>query len=425
MSDLEMEKRNGKKMREAGHDASGEPSPEALKQWFVWAGIAIGICAAVACILAFVSGGQNRKAAVIMEAEVDELLTLTLNRKGAVLEISEEKKGIWENAETETLKKDSLEEACRGILEILADRGALGDDSAVLFTVRAADENCHVDMNGMAENIGVYTETFLKKKQAKGTVYVGAVRESEEIREISGKYRCSMGKAALVKDLTDKNTRVKTSEQVRLCGLSIDRMHEEMIKSKYTTSFIVVTSGKVYQVKTEEAAAPEKNTDGAQESMEDGTEESTQESVQTPESTAEPESETESLTAEIKVQEPETQETGTSETRAPETLAPETIAPETSAPETKAPETSAPETKAPETTAAAPAPVSPAETAPALQETRTLTPAAEEETRTPVVQSPVDPAPEAPTTEAATEAQPGMPKHVGPGYVEEVVPVRQ
>lgn len=45
------------KHREAGHDREGKPSPDALKSWLLWAGLAIFICLAVVCILAAVFSG--------------------------------------------------------------------------------------------------------------------------------------------------------------------------------------------------------------------------------------------------------------------------------------------------------------------------------------------------------------------------------
>ena len=426
----EMEKKVQKNKREAGHDKDGEPSAEALKRWFIWAGLAVGVCLAVACVLAFVYNRQNQKAAVILEAEVDEPLRLTLNRKGGVLEAPDTIPESLKDAEGRLSGTDSLEETCQVLFEAMAGPGYLDSDGAGLFTVRPVPENRHVDLERMAEEIGVCAETFLKKKQSKGTVYVGAIDEERETGEISEKYGCSLGKAALVKDLTDRNVRVKTAEQSRLAGLSMGQLSGEVARRGLTTSFLVVTAGRVYQVKTEEtkaetsgaaetetettvpetAPSAESETAGASESSQPVAAETTAPETKAPETaaaeTTAPETRApETAAAETTVPETRAPETAAAETTVPETRAPETVAAETTVPETRAPETAAaqttaPETRAPETAAAET--TAPSSLTQIITETATLTPATSPQEES---------SPQVPETGAS-----GRPLHVGPGY---------
>lgn len=439
----EIEKKKEKKRREAGFDAEGKPSADAMRRWLIWAGAALFICAAVVCALAAVSSGHDKKAAVIMEVEEEAPLKLILNRKGAVLEMAESDSGSWDTTALARLASQnaSLEESCEAVLETLSENVWNNGEGAALFTIRAMETGSHVDMVRMTEEISVYTERFLRKKQAKGTVYVGIVEENENTAELSKEYGSSAGKSALVQDLIDNNIKVRSSDSRRLCGLSMGKLSKEIEENQYKTSFIVVTAGKVYQVKTEETAArvetsPESSEEASEEeaieettapASESGTEGTGNGATEASAEETTAETETESRTEAV---EPERQEeTRPSETEEPETshaatqlqppetaspevqppvnpatgiLNPETTAPETAAPETAAPETVSPETAPPETTA--PKILSPVETVPI----GTLTPETTAEVQPPE------------TTVPPESRQPWL---VGPGFVEEVVPV--
>lgn len=475
----DMAGKNEKKPREAGHGEDGEPSLEALKRWLIWAGAALIVCLAVACVLAAVSSGQNKKPVVIMEVEEESALEFSLNRKGTVLETSDAAFSDWESVELNELKKASLEECCMKLLENLFNQGYLESGKGVLFTVREAEPGVHVDTERMAEEISVYAETFLKKRQAEGTVYVGAIAEDEEASALSETYKTSVGKAAFVQNLIDKNIKIKAADGERLCGLPVWKLAEEISENKYSTSFIVVTAGRVYQVKEEtqakttaDEAAGEGTGDGSGQdetagetsgeisgqtagetsgkTPEDGASSGTETSAER-DGGSEPEESKglENTGEELKPGERPSEDRGTENeaiggtsaasdggqtggtkpqaptettpapgnqpqmtqapaTQAPTVQTPETQAPVTQPPATQAPATQVPATQAPETQPSAVQP--PTETTPAPETTQAAETAAPQET------------PES-TSASGVLSPSGGPKHVGPGYVEEVVPI--
>ncbi len=384
------------KHREAGHDKEGKPSPDALKSWLLWAGMAIFVCLAVVCILAVVFSGQNRKEAAILEVDSEITMRFTLNRKGTVLSV--------QKGDRRLLKTD-LEECCREILILCLENGWLEEKEGVVFTIEACGEGVRLNAERMAEDICVYADALLKKKQAKGTVYVGVLAEDARIRSLSMENGCTLSKAALAADLVDENLRLKTADEKRLCSLSMGELSAEILEQKYNTSFSMVTAGKIYQkkasetVRTTEGKEEETSTDlseaeqeeteslpgsdrgaesgdgeasgqaeavemepqgeeNAEISTETWTEPQTnaqESSVQSPPELAPGPAETAaSETPEPEAAPPETTissplETAALETAPPETTPPAAIIPEREAPETTASESIAPEAAAPET----------------------------------------------------------------------------
>ena len=394
------------KHREAGHDKEGKPSPDALKSWLLWAGMAIFVCLAVVCILAVVFSGQNRKEAAILEVDSEITMRFTLNRKGTVLSV--------QKGDRRLLKTD-LEECCREILILCLENGWLEEKEGVVFTIEACGEGVRLNAERMAEDICVYADALLKKKQAKGTVYVGVLAEDARIRSLSMENGCTLSKAALAADLVNENLRLKTADEKRLCRLSMGELSAEILEQKYNTSFSMVTAGKIYQkkasetVKMTEGMEEETSTDlpeaepeekeslsGSDMGTEPGDEEERRQAEITEETKSEgaeamenrteeetgetpagiwtgPQTEAHGSSAETPVEPaPETvetvvPETSESETATPETtvssplappvpettppaaIVPESAAPETTASETITPETITPETAAPET----------------------------------------------------------------------------
>ena len=433
-----------KDRREAGLNMDGELSVEAVRRWLLWAGLALGICLAASCILGTVFLMQNRKPAMLLTVDGKDSRELVLNRKGGV---------IRKNGNPDSMAGLSLRECCERLLEELHGAQMLGDQEAALFTVRPREGAVRVDTERMAEEIAVAAELFLTTRQAKGTVYAGSISEEPEVLELVRENGCSVGKAAMVQDLLERNVRVRESDCGRLCQMDMGALSREMEQKNYQTSFLVATAGKLYQVKEDrpagmesgEPADGESGTEmdggpGAEENGMDpgkdgagkaagnrgpGNSEGGEHSEETvkelqgeelrpedgggvsqgeTESSAEPENGEESgAEAESENREPSEPVTGPAE---PETTAPpETspAAPETTAePETTAaPETSAPaaETAAPEPSTAAPG---------------TLTPVSPTPEETP---APETAPPRPPETPPATE-----PHTVGPGILEDVVP---
>ena len=363
------------KHREAGHDREGKPSAEALKSWFLWAGLAIFVCLAVVCILAAVFSGQNRKEAAVLEVESEIVMKFTLNRKGTVLDV--------QRGDRRLLKAD-LEECCQEILTLCLENGWLEEKKGVVFTIEARGEGVRLNAERMVEDICVYADALLKKKQAKGTVYVGILTEDTRIQSLAMENGCTVSKAALAADLVDENIRLKTADEKRLCSLSMGELSAEILEQKYNTSFSVVTAGKIYLKKAAETA---KMTEGKEEETPAGlpeTEQEETESLPGSDMGAESGSEEESRQAETEESveaEPEGEEDtenrreeGNEENAAEIGTIPETSAQESSVKpptepgsesmETAALETSEPATAALETTVSSPLETPAPETAP-------------------------------------------------------------
>ena len=237
-----------KDRREAGLNMDGELSVEAVRRWLLWAGLALGICLAASCILGTVFLMQNRKPAMLLTVDGKDSRELVLNRKGGV---------IRKNGNPDSMAGLSLRECCERLLEELHGAQMLGDQEAALFTVRPIEGAVRVDTERMAEEIAVAAELFLTTRQAKGTVYVGSISEEPEVLELVRENGCSVGKAAMVQDLLERNVRVRESDCGRLCQMDMGALSREMEKKNYQTSFLVATAGKLYQVKEDRPAGME------------------------------------------------------------------------------------------------------------------------------------------------------------------------
>ena len=225
---------NGRKdRREASLNMDGELSVEAVRRWLLWAGLALGICLAASCILGTVFLMQNRKPAVLLTVDGKDSRELVLNRKGGV---------IRKNGNPDSMAGLSLRECCERLLEELHGAQMLGDQEAALFTVRPIEGAVRVDTERMAEEIAVAAELFLTTRQAKGTVYAGSISEEPEVLELVRENGCSVGKAAMVQDLLERNVRVRESDCGRLCQMDMGALSREMEKKNYQTSFLVATA---------------------------------------------------------------------------------------------------------------------------------------------------------------------------------------
>lgn len=447
-----------KDRREAGFNMDGELSVEAVRRWLLWAGLALGICLAASCILGTVFFMQNRKPAMLLTLDGKDSRELVLNRKGGV---------IRKNGNPDSMAGLSLRECCDRLLEELHGAQLLEDQEAALFTVRPIEGAVRVDTERTAEEIAIAAELFLTTRQAKGTVYAGGISEKPEILELARENGCSVGKAAMVRDLLERNVRVRESDCGRLCQMDMGALYREMKQKNYQTSFLEATAGKLYQVKEDRPAGTESGetadgepgteTDGSSGAEEEKTEAgksgsgagspSRDRGFGQPAGGAEEETVKEGQEGELPPEEdsgtsrgedtsPEELENGEasgtkaeSESRGPsETgMGPEeaetTAPPEASkaAPETTAP----PETSeaVPETAAEPETPAAPETSAPAAG-----TAAPEPSTAAPGTLTPVSPTPEetpAPETEPPRppETPPATEPHtVGPGILEDVVP---
>ena len=232
------EKEDGKQKQEAGRDPAGEMSEEELKKWLRWALATLFACVVLAGIWAAVSSVRNRKEAAILEVDSGTVLELYLNRKGVILKA----KGAAENV----LNDYSLEEGIDKLLDGLAEYGRLEEGGAVIFTLRQMEGGIQTDLERLVEEIYMHSELFLRKRHSGGTVYVDVLEGDEIAADVVSKYGVSYGKAALAKNLLDKNTELKNSDLVRLLRTSVDEISAEISEEKYDTTFVIVTAKQVY-----------------------------------------------------------------------------------------------------------------------------------------------------------------------------------
>lgn len=232
-----MSEKENRKM-EAGRGPGGEMSEEELKKWLQWALVALLACAILTGLWAVVSSVRNRKEAAILEVDSGTVLELYLNRKGTILKA----KGAAENV----LNDYSLEEGIDKLLDGLAEYGRLGEGGAVIFTLRSVEGGIQTDLERLAEEIYVHSELFLRKRHSGGTIYVDVLEGDEIAVDVVQKYGVSYGKAALARNLLDKNTELKNSDLERLLGMSVDEISAEITEEKYDTAFVIVTAKQIY-----------------------------------------------------------------------------------------------------------------------------------------------------------------------------------
>ena len=273
------EKEDGKQKQEAGRDPAGEMSEEELKKWLRWALATLFACVVLAGIWAAVSSVRNRKEAAILEVDSGTVLELYLNRKGVILKA----KGAAENV----LNDYSLEEGIDKLLDGLAEYGRLEEGGAVIFTLRQMEGGIQTDLERLVEEIYMHSELFLRKRHSGGTVYVDVLEGDEIAADVVSKYGVSYGKAALAKNLLDKNTELKNSDLARLLGTSVDEISAEISEEKYDTTFVIVTAKQVYAKWQEMGSAIEETSleilnseDIAAESVSEDTEEFLEETAQ-------------------------------------------------------------------------------------------------------------------------------------------------
>lgn len=366
MEKYEKDKEKSSRHMEAGRGKNGEPSVDALRRWFIWAGAALFICLLVVLAGAFLSSGKNKKEAAVLQLEAGQSVELGLNRKGTILRAG----GL--NAEGTALLAEldltglGLEPGLDLLIGALTDSGELSDTRAMLLTIQKSDDQENINTARMMEHILLYTESALKKRQSGALVYAGTIQQRPELTELAGQYGISDGKAGFVKNLVDKNTKLKLEDTGRLARMEIQDISDEINRNKYTTSFEVLLVKASYGEKeTEEETAEESTQEPEGESAGESTPEgeSSGENTETTGEGKEGAAEKKTTAAAPQTEAGKTPETAAAESGSgdsgkpsPETAAAGTSAPETAASETpEAPDTAAPpETSAPETTAAAP-----------------------------------------------------------------------
>lgn len=354
---------------EAGRGKDGEPSVDALRRWFIWAGVALVICLAFVLGGAALTSGKNKVEEAILEIDGGPVVVLRLNRKGTVLSASGLNDAGRRRLRGKNIDNSSLEEAIDFLISSFAEMGHLENTGAVFITVRSASEDSRANLSRLVERAALYAETALIKRQAGVKLYTGEIHMDSAVEDLVNEYRITPGKAALVKSLVDKNVRLKLEDRGRLAAMETGDIVKEMERNKYSTSFTSVTIKTSYVEK---------------ETTEEASDEATEESEEV---TSEPETTEES-------------ESSTEETAAPETTRARAKAATTAAPAATAPPAPTPaETPAPE-----PAPV------PETPVAETVMPPVE----TPQTQPQTEPAPTAP------EETPAPPVNLrGPGFAPE------
>lgn len=204
---------------EAGRGKDGEPSVDALRRWFIWAGVALVICLAFVLGGAALTSGKNKVEEAILEIDGGPVIVLHLNRKGTVLSASALNDVGRRRLRGKDLDNSSLEEAIDFLISSFADMGHLENTGAVFITVRSASDDSRANLSRLVERAALYAETALIKRQAGVKLYTGEIQMDSQVEELVNEYRITPGKAALVKNLVDKNVRLKLEDRGRLAAM--------------------------------------------------------------------------------------------------------------------------------------------------------------------------------------------------------------
>ena len=251
-----------------------------VKQWLIWAAIAIAVCTLLSIILAVVSSSQNREAAAVLQVESETKMEFYLNRKGTFLGTMGDAEGI--------MKDHTLKEGVEKLLQGLSDHGNLSDGGAVIFTLRPYENGRRTDLQRFADEIHVYAEMFLRKRHSGGAVYVKVVEEPKEYEETMEKYGADLGKAALTESLLYENAVLGSSDFERFLKMPLDRLSKVILDEKYETDFIVVTAKQVYMKQQEEDPEEELTEMSTEAATEAATEAPTEAPTQAPTETPAP-----------------------------------------------------------------------------------------------------------------------------------------
>lgn len=344
------------KYQEAGWGKNGEPSVDALRRWFVWAGAALVICLVVVLTGAVLTSGKNRKEAAVLELDAGPVVELVLNRKGMILESGGKNGAGSLLVDGLPFDRSGLEQGMELLLDRLHESGAAEERGVILLTIRPYAKDNGINVSRMTDQAVLYAEKALKKRQAEAVIYYNTFQETSGLEELKDQQQISYGKAGLVKGLVDKNTKLRREDQARLAQMELREIEKEIESNKYAVAYESVTVKTSYKEKDEKDKEPKESAEaGTTEATTESTGESTEASESSEEETTEEKKETPAAT--------KAPETTPAATAAPETTALETTATETAAPETAAPtpETSAPapEIPAPEPATEAPTPVPP------------------------------------------------------------------
>ncbi len=253
LPELEMEEeKKTQRHREAGMGKNGEPSMEALKNWFLWAGIALGVCLAAVCILGFVASGQNKRDAAVMEIEAGTCMEFMLNRKGTILSVRNGRSRF------DQFENESLEEGMILLFDMLAAEGHLEENGAVLITIRPA-RGSRIDLDKLMERVETLAGDALRRRQSRAVVYAGQLFETDET---SGEPGISVSRARFVENLINRNAALKSQDRERLIHLSVSELSAEITEQSYQTSFVIVTAKAVYERKPEAFSTEEETVAG-------------------------------------------------------------------------------------------------------------------------------------------------------------------
>ena len=230
--------------REIGRGADGEWSVRELFKWLKLASVTLMVSVTLVGMLAFASSVRDKKEAAVLEVDAGAIQEFYLNRKGAIL------RGKDDAAEVQ--KDYTLEDGVSMILQSVLERGYLENGRAVILSLRPSENGIVTDLERFAEEIHVYAEAFLRKKNSNGTVYVKVLDGEDEVGEYAAKYHVSLGRAALAEDLIRENVMLTEWNRERLIQMPMDQLLTEISVRKYDTSFHVVVAKKVYAIMIEE-----------------------------------------------------------------------------------------------------------------------------------------------------------------------------
>ena len=224
------------------------------------------IVGVIACLMAVLMMGKNRKESLIMEVNSDIMMEFTMNRRGSVLSAKGMMARSNEAVSMTVFEGKSLGIAVGKIFDRLADNNSLGEDGGILISVRKSGAEVKASPEKIVKELQKQTESELQKKESRATVYVFESEEDTKTREIAEKYGITVTKAEFLKRLFAENPEITVPEKEELAGYSSKRLVREIEKHEYQLSLEPVIVKTTFEKASEESTEEETT---AQENMED------------------------------------------------------------------------------------------------------------------------------------------------------------
>lgn len=238
--------------REAGRDAQGRLSDAAAKKWMIWAAAVFFICLAAVLGFSVVLDGKDQEKAAVLEVDSEIYINLFLNRKGEILALGDH------NPASESLPGlpgTSIREGAEQIYDLMEEYGVMEEKGGALISVRTFGEQQTADAEEIAGEYEVLFETLMRERQARAELYVFPADSGGENGQMADEYGIPVTRAAFLKDLIDKNVRLKTRDADWLSGHTAAELITFVRDMGYHTSYEPIAVGQVYEKKEEPASS--------------------------------------------------------------------------------------------------------------------------------------------------------------------------